>query len=91
MNSLQTNMDLNEGAASIAIIIKEIESQLSAIYKFYQNYILFSILILIAVCVFWGLVSRYINSNRGYKGGFWWGFFLHFAGVIIVGLKRDNK
>ena len=34
-----------------------------------------------------GLVSRRVMKNRGCKGGFWWGFFLGFIGIIVEAVR----
>ena len=34
-----------------------------------------------------GLVSRRVMKNRGGKGGFWWGFFLGFIGIIVEAVR----
>ena len=34
-----------------------------------------------------GLVSRRVSKNRGRKGGFWWGFFLGFIGIIVEAVR----
>lgn len=41
-------------------------------------------------CVIWGVVTYVINTNKGYEGGFWWGFFLEIIGLIVVLCKPDN-
>lgn len=40
-------------------------------------------------CIF-GAIARYISSNKGYDGGFAWGFFLGIIGLLVVGLRPDN-
>ncbi len=37
-----------------------------------------------------GFISQTINENKGYEGGFWWGFFLGTIGIIIVALKEER-
>lgn len=53
------------------------------------------IALLIGCCLVWmlicGFVTRTINKNKGYEGGFWWGFFLEFIGIIVVACKPDNR
>ena len=43
---------------------------------------------LIPACIC-GAVSRYISKNKGYEGGFAWGFFLGLIGIVVVASKRD--
>lgn len=38
----------------------------------------------------WGFATLYVNEIKGYKGGFWLGFFLGFIGLIIVACKPNN-
>lgn len=37
--------------------------------------------------IIFGFVSKTINENKGYEGGFAWGFFLGILGVIVVACK----
>ena len=32
----------------------------------------------------WGFATKTINENKGYEGGFAWGFFLGIIGLIVV-------
>jgi len=34
-----------------------------------------------------GIVTSRINRDKGYNGGFFWGFFLGIIGIIIVALR----
>lgn len=45
----------------------------------------------IIVAVVWGFVTKTINENKGYSGGFAWGFFLGLIGLIVVLCKKDNN
>lgn len=48
-------------------------------------------IVLIGVCVVMGLISKHINENKGYYGGFAWGFFLGIIGIIVVACRSDNR
>lgn len=48
--------------------------------------IVFSILGMV-IC---GLITNKINTNKGYDGGFAWGFFLGLIGIIIVVNRADS-
>ncbi|MGN0655006.1 MAG: SHOCT domain-containing protein [Oscillospiraceae bacterium] len=41
--------------------------------------------------VMFGAVTCVLNNEKGYEGGFWWGFFLGVIGIIIVVCKPENK
>ncbi len=45
----------------------------------------------LAVCIILGFVTKHINENKGYSGGFAWGFWLNLIGVIVVACKPDNR
>ena len=42
-------------------------------------------------CTIWGLITKKINENKGYEGGFAWGCWLGFIGLIVVLCKPDNR
>lgn len=44
---------------------------------------------LVSCCVF-GIITMIMNENKGYKGGFAWGFWLNLIGVIVVACKPDS-
>lgn len=46
------------------------------------------ILINSAIC---GVISRVINQNKGYEGGFSWGFWLGELGILVVVCKTDKR
>lgn len=50
-----------------------------------------TIVIFIVVCIVWGIVTKSINENKGYDGGFWWGFFLGVIGLIVVLRKPESR
>ena len=37
--------------------------------------------------VIFGVITRYLSKNKGYDGGFAWGFFLGIIGLLVVGFK----
>lgn len=37
-----------------------------------------------------GIITTVINANKGYEGGFAWGFFLGIIGIIVVACRSDN-
>ena len=38
-----------------------------------------------------GCVAKMVNQNRGCHGGFWWGFFLGVAGIMVVAIRPLNQ
>ena len=48
-------------------------------------------LLYLLVAIGFGLITRYINKSKGYEGGFAWGFWLAFIGIIVVACKPDNR
>jgi len=48
---------------------------------------LFYLVILIGVPCIFGAITKHINENKGYDGGFAWGFWLGWIGVIVVACK----
>lgn len=45
----------------------------------------------IIFCLVCGLITYSMNKNKGYDGGFWWGFFLTIIGIIVVALRPFNQ
>ena len=41
--------------------------------------------------VIFGLLTRSINTGKGYDGGFFWGFFLGLIGLIIVCVRPKKE
>ncbi len=42
------------------------------------------------VQIIFGIVTLKMNENKGYYGGFWWGFFLGWIGIVVIACKREN-
>ena len=42
-------------------------------------------------CIIFGCITRAINTNKGYEGGFAWGFWLGVIGIIVVACRADNR
>ena len=38
-----------------------------------------------------GFITNAIAKNKGYSGGFWWGFFLGIIGIIVVACRTDKR
>lgn len=47
-------------------------------------------IVFIIWCCIMGFVSKTIQNNKGYDGGFWWGFLLGILGIIVVACKPVN-
>ncbi len=41
-------------------------------------------------CIAFGVATKVLNKQKGYSGGFWWGFFFGVIGIVIV-LVRPEK
>ena len=52
--------------------------------------IVYSIGVLVVSIVF-GFITKHINESKGYSGGFAWGFWLSFIGIIVVACKPDHR
>lgn len=37
-----------------------------------------------------GFVTKSMNEEKGYEGGFWWGFFLDIVGIIVIAVRPYN-
>ena len=57
----------------------------------FEEFWLFWFIFLIVVAVIFGIISRKINEDKGYYGGFAWGFFLGIIGIIVVACRSDNR
>ena len=49
------------------------------------------ILVVLIWAVIWGCITKKINQDKGYEGGFAWGFWLGLIGLIVVLCKSDNR
>ena len=43
--------------------------------------------IILIINIILGCQTKKMNAAKGLNGGFWWGFFLGVAGVIVVALR----
>ena len=59
----------------------------STLALMFANPITLYIVIALACMCGFGFVTQTINKNKGYEGGFAWGFFLGFIGIIVVACK----
>ena len=50
-----------------------------------------SMLFSVGMAVAFGFITKHINENKGYTGGFAWGFFLGVIGIIVVACRSDNR
>ncbi len=41
-------------------------------------------------CISCGVATKVLNKEKGYSGGFWWGFFLGVIGIIIVLVRKEK-
>ncbi|MBR6385798.1 MAG: hypothetical protein IKS03_06750 [Ruminococcus sp.] len=51
-------------------------------------WIIVSIVITALIC---GFATKTINENKGYEGGFLWGFLCGFIGLIVMACKPVSK
>jgi hypothetical protein len=51
----------------------------------------FEIFFVIGIQSIFGVITRSINRNKGYDGGFAWGFFLGIVGIIVVAIRPFNQ
>ncbi|MBQ9838854.1 MAG: SHOCT domain-containing protein [Oscillospiraceae bacterium] len=49
---------------------------------------LISIIISLVVGIIFGCITKGINENKGYDGGFAWGFWLGWIGIIVVACRQ---
>ena len=47
-------------------------------------------LVLIGVSCVFGAITKHISESKGYSGGFAWGFWLTWIGVIVVACKPNQ-
>lgn len=50
-----------------------------------STFVLLAIILIINIIL--GCQTKKMNAAKGIPGGFWWGFFLGVAGVIVVALR----
>lgn len=56
--------------------------------KLTDYFIGYCVVVIIVSCIF-GAITKNINENKGYDGGFAWGFFLGIIGIIVVACRSD--
>ena len=49
------------------------------------------IIIYLGIGIAFGFASQSINENKGYEGGFLWGFLLGVIGIIVVACKPERQ
>lgn len=47
--------------------------------------------IYLIVAIICGFITKSMNENKGYDGGFAWGFFLSIIGIIVVAVRPFNR
>lgn len=52
---------------------------------------LIMLLSMIGVQCILGSITRSMNRDKGYDGGFAWGFFLGIIGIIVVAIRPFNQ
>ena len=78
---------LPAAAAGTAAATGTGERSPSTLALIFANPITLYIVIALACMCGFGFVTQTINKNKGYEGGFAWGFFLGFIGIIVVACK----
>ena len=58
---------------------------------FWNSGLIKVIIVQISLMAIFGFVTKTISKNKGYAGGFWWGFFLGILGLIVVICKPDCR
>ena len=53
----------------------------------YLQYITIALCVFLAQGLVFGFITSAIADSKGYDGGFWWGFFLGFLGLIVVAVR----
>ncbi len=53
-------------------------------------YFLYFIISIGVACIF-GAITKGINESKGYYGGFAWGFWLGWIGIIVVACRASNS
>lgn len=56
--------------------------------KLMDYFIGYCVVVIIVSCIF-GAITKNINENKGYDGGFAWGFFLGIIGIVVVACRSD--
>ncbi len=48
-------------------------------------------IVMLVMCIIFGCITRKINMNKGYDGGFAWGFWLGIIGIIVVAVRQPKR
>ena len=89
LSETQTATGANEAASMLMdpAAMAELTEALTAFAQTLPILIGSMLIGLIVWRVILGLVSRRVSKNRGRKGGFWWGFFMGFIGIIVEAVR----
>lgn len=50
-----------------------------------------SLIVGIVICCIFGTITKNMNEEKGYYGGFAWGFWLGIIGIIVIACKPDAR
>lgn len=55
-----------------------------------DDFVILVLSIIISICIscIFGAITKAINENKGYYGGFAWGFWLGWIGIIVVACRQ---
>lgn len=54
------------------------------------NEFVFQLFVSVMICLLFGFLCSSIAKAKNRSGGFWWGFFLNFIGLIIVICMKER-
>ncbi len=61
------------------------------VYDYYSTYLIVYAIIGLIVAIVFGCITKKINENKGYDGGFAWGFWLGVIGIIVVSCRAPAE